>query len=101
MLRTLAFCTALATAPHVQAAGDAEYGEYLSSQCVTCHQASGSDKGIPPIVGWDESAFAAVMLSYKSREREHPVMRMIAGGLDSEQIEALAAYFAKLEPADP
>lgn len=101
MLRTLAFCTALVTAPHVQAAGDAEYGEYLSSQCVTCHQASGSDKGIPPIVGWDESAFAAVMLSYKSKEREHPVMRMIAGGLDTEQIEALAAYFAKLEPADP
>jgi len=101
MLRTLAFCTALVTAPHVLAAGDAEYGEYLSSQCVTCHQASGSDKGIPPIVGWDEAAFAAVMLSYKSKEREHPVMRMIAGGLDTEQIEALAAYFAKLEPADP
>ena len=101
MLRTVAFCMALVTASVAQATGDAEYGEYLSSQCVTCHQASGADKGIPPIVGWDETAFAAVMLSYKSKEREHPVMRMIAGGLDPEQIEALAAYFAKLAPVEP
>lgn len=101
MFRTLAFCTALVTASVAHAAGDTEYGEYLSSQCVTCHQASGTDKGIPPIVGWDETAFAAVMLSYKSMEREHPVMRMIAGGLDIEQIEALAAYFAKLAPVEP
>lgn len=101
MHRALAFCTALVLAPVAQAAGDAEYGEYLSSQCVTCHQASGTDKGIPPIIGWDQAAFAAVMLSYKSKEREHPVMRMIAGGLDGEQIEALAAYFATLRPVEP
>ena len=81
------------------AAGDAEYGEYLSSQCVTCHQASGADKGIPAIVGWDTESFTAVMLSYKTKEREHAVMQTIAASLDREQIEALAAYFAALEPS--
>lgn len=81
-------------------AGDVAYGEYLSSQCVTCHQTTGADAGIPPIVGWDEEAFAAVMLSYKAKERTHPVMQMIAGGLDSEQIAALAAFFATLRPQE-
>ena len=27
--------------------GDAEYGEYLSSECLTCHQSNGSNDGIP------------------------------------------------------
>ena len=99
MYRAIWFCAALILALGAQAAGDVEYGEYLSSQCVTCHQKSGADKGIPPIVGWEEVSFAAVMHSYKSKEREHPVMGMIASGLDNEQIDALAAYFATLESA--
>ena len=32
--------------------GDPEYGEYLSSECTTCHQADGDDDGIPSIVLW-------------------------------------------------
>lgn len=100
MPRAFLVCASLLAAPAAHAAGDVEYGEYLSSQCVTCHQASGADKGIPPILGWDEEAFAAVMQSYKTKEREHPVMRMIAGGLDAEQIEALAAYFATFDPEE-
>ena len=99
MIRGFALCAALLAAPCAHAGGDVEYGEYLSSQCVTCHQKSGADKGIPPIVGWDESSFAAVMHSYKAKHRKNPVMRMIASGLDGEQINALAAYFATIEPA--
>ena len=34
-----------------RAAGDRELGEYLSSECVTCHQLSGQFDGIPSIVG--------------------------------------------------
>ena len=39
------------------AAGDRALGEYLSSECVTCHQLSGRYQGIPPIVGWPEPSF--------------------------------------------
>lgn len=82
--------------PAMAAAGDVAYGEYLSAECVTCHQISGADQGIPPIIGWDAGAFVAVMNSYKHKEREHQVMQTISGRLDDEQIAALAAYFATI-----
>lgn len=77
--------------------GDAEYGEYLSSECTTCHQASGADAGIPSIVLWPEEDFVVAMHAYKNQTREHPVMNMVAGRLGDEEIAALAAYFATLE----
>lgn len=85
-------------APEVLAiVGDPEYGEYLSSDCMTCHQASGGDDGIPSIVGWPEEDFAVAMHSYKQKLRPHPVMQMMAGRLSNEEIAALAAYFKGLE----
>jgi cytochrome c553 len=81
-----------------QAAGDREFGQYLSSECVTCHQASGQYQGIPPIVGWPERSFIEVMHEYKSKKRDNPVMQTIAGKLSDEEIAALAAYFASLGP---
>jgi cytochrome c len=76
--------------------GDPEYGAYLSGECTTCHRADGADEGIPPIVGWSEETFAAAMQAYKSKSRLHPVMNMVAGRLNDEEIAALAAYFATL-----
>ncbi|MXX88427.1 MAG: hypothetical protein F4Y68_04130 [Boseongicola sp. SB0665_bin_10] len=77
--------------------GDPEYGEYLSSECTTCHRADGGDDGIPSIVRWGEDRFVTVMHAYKLGAREHPVMNMVAGRLGNEEIAALAAYFAALE----
>ena len=76
--------------------GDAEYGEYLASECTTCHQRDGSDRGIPSIIGWPEQDFVVAMHAYRQALRPHPVMRMMAQRLDDEQIAALAAYFATL-----
>lgn len=83
--------------------GDRELGQYLSSECVTCHQLSGKQsEGVPAIVGWPEDQFVAVMRAYKNRERENAVMRTIAGRLSQPDIEALAAYFGSLpKPAAP
>ena len=77
--------------------GDPEYGEYLSSECTTCHQAGGDDDGIPSIVLWPEEDFVIAMHAYKNKDRPNPVMQMMAGRLNSEEIAALAAYFATLE----
>ena len=82
------------------AAQDIEYGEYLSNQCTTCHQLSGKDNGIPPIVGWDAESFIAVLGSYKRKERENQAMQTIAASLGDEEIAALAAYFATLKPKE-
>lgn len=78
--------------------GDPEYGEYLSAECTTCHQASGADEGIPSITHWPEEDFVVALHAYKNKLRPHPVMQMIAGRLGNEEIAALAAYFATIAP---
>ena len=82
-----------------QAKGDRALGEYLSSECVTCHQLSGQFKGIPPIVGWPEANFIEIMKEYRHKKRPNPVMQMIAARLSEEEIASLALYFGSLKPA--
>ncbi len=79
------------------AMGDIEYGEYLGAECASCHH-SGANEAIPAINGMDAEVFVALMLAYRAKEMENPVMRMIAGRLDDEQIGSLALYFSALEP---
>ena len=77
--------------------GDVAFGEYLSSECVTCHQVSGkATEGVPSIVAWPEDQFIAVMHSYRAKERDNVVMQTIAARLADDEIAALAAYFARL-----
>ncbi len=95
----MAACSSAASTQNIQAAGDKAFGEYLSSECVTCHQVSGRFEGIPPIVGWPEESFIAIMKQYRTKERANPVMQTIAGKLSEEEIAALAAYFGSLKPA--
>ncbi|MCF6320371.1 MAG: hypothetical protein L3J32_01190 [Rhizobiaceae bacterium] len=80
--------------------GDFEYGEYLAAECVTCHSATGKDKGIPPITGWDAEGFISVMNAYKIKDLENPAMQLIAARLDEEQMASLALYFATLPEAE-
>ena len=80
--------------------GDVAFGEYLSSQCVTCHQLSGASNGIPPIVGWDTLSFYQVMDSYRLKVRENKAMQTIAASLSDKDIKSLAAYFATIEPKE-
>jgi cytochrome c553 len=79
--------------------GDKALGEYLASECVTCHQKSGRQVGgVPAIVGWPEDQFIAVMHSYQKGDRENPIMRTIAGPFKEDELLALAAYFGSLKP---
>ena len=81
------------------AMGDIEFGEYLGAECATCHHQAGVSEGIPAINGMDAEVFVALMLAYRSKEMENPVMQMIAGRLDDEEIGSLALYFSQLEPS--
>jgi cytochrome c553 len=80
------------------AAGDRGLGEYLSSECVTCHQLSGRYQGIPPIVGWPEASFIEIMNEYRDKRRSNPVMQTIAGKFSNDEVAALAAYFGSVKP---
>jgi len=78
--------------------GDAAYGKYLSSECVTCHQVSGRADGIPSIVGWPKEPFIRALFEYKTNVRNHQVMQNMTLNLGNEEIAALAAYFGSLDP---
>ncbi|MEL6597959.1 MAG: c-type cytochrome [Pseudomonadota bacterium] len=77
--------------------GDLEYGEYLSAECTTCHQANGDNDGIPGIIGWETEDFVTALHAYKEKHRANPVMQMVTGRLANDEIAALAAYFKSLE----
>ncbi len=97
---TSLFFTGTVSAENLLDGADVGYGEYLSGECVTCHSQKGVDKGIPVINGLDAEVFATVMNSYKTGDIQHPVMQMVAGRLDGEQIASLAVYFATVSTTD-
>ena len=76
--------------------GDIDYGEYLSSECTTCHHAQGIDEGIPSITGWPIESFVWALHSYKSGARKHPIMEMITQRLSNEEIASLAIFFESI-----
>jgi cytochrome c len=91
--------TAALLAENKAHAGDIALGEYLSAECLTCHQLSGhSTGGIPPIVGITEHHFVETLNAYKNGERRNEVMRNIAARLSLEDMAAIAAYFATQKP---
>lgn len=73
--------------------GDPDYGEYLSSECVTCHRADGADAGIPSITGWPKEDFMVALIAYREKYRPNEAMRLVASRLSNEEIAGLAAYF--------
>ena len=77
---------------------DLEYGEYLSSECTTCHLLSGKQSKIPTIVGWEQNSFIAVMRAYRDKELKNEVMQSIAFRLGDKELKSLAAYFATIKP---
>lgn len=90
---------AAAIAPSAAHAGpDVAFGEYLSNECVTCHQRSGNFNGIPSITGWPQETFVSALNAYRWRERNNPIMQTIADQLSDEDMAALAAYFESLGP---
>jgi len=96
-IAVVAFLLAAVSSSLSTAAGDRALGEYLSAECVTCHQVSGQTTGgIPAIVAWPEDQFVAVLKSYKDKHRDNQVMQTITARLTEEEIAALAAYFGSL-----
>ena len=76
--------------------GDIDYGEYLSSECMTCHHAQGLDDGIPSITNWPVESFVWALHSYKNGARKHPIMEMISQRLSNEEIASLAIFYESI-----
>jgi cytochrome c553 len=89
--------TLVALGGAANAGGDRELGEYLSSECVTCHQISGKFDGIPSIVARPEQDLIRALTEYREKIRENAVMRSIAIKFTDEEIAALASYFGSID----
>lgn len=76
---------------------DLAYGEYLASECVTCHRIGQGSEGVPQINGWPREAFIKAMFEYRVHARANRTMQMAAQRLDDAEIAALAAYFESAE----
>ena len=77
--------------------GDVAYGEYLASDCQTCHRSDNKNEGIPGINGREIIEIVYALHEYKNKYRQNEVMQMMAGSLGDEEIAALASYFASLQ----
>jgi cytochrome c len=74
-------------------ADDIAYGEYLASECVTCHSAN-ADGAIPALQTLRDHELIAALKAYREGTRTNAVMQSVARSLDDAAIEALAAYFS-------
>ena len=73
-----------------------EYGQYLSSQCSTCHRLNAYEGAIPPLGHLPQDYFIVAMREYKSGRRSNPAMVSVANALSDEEIEALAVYYTSI-----
>lgn len=65
--------------------------------CVGCHGANGQGNGpFPAIAGMEPGQFVSVMNSYKSGEKDNPMMNAAAGSLSDADLRELANYYAGL-----
>ena len=89
----------LAASTATSAAPDIELGRYLATQCVTCHRPGAPNPAgggaIPNIFGMAEPRFATLVKAYRAKQLPNQVMQNAVGNLKDDEIEALAAYFAR------
>jgi len=72
---------------------DPEYGEYLASECLTCHVGTSSGS-VPLIHGTPKASIVDALLAYKSGARTNSVMKLMSENLGDDEIAALAAFFS-------
>lgn len=76
----------LSNSPHIRT---------LAASCAACHGSNGNSAGITPtLADLDDSYFVTQMLAFKDGSRPATVMQRHAKGLNIDEINLLANYFA-------
>jgi cytochrome c553 len=92
---SLMFAFAMNTSSVAQS-GDAEAGKQKSATCTACHGVDGNSPvdQFPKIAGQVPGYIAAQLASFKSGERENPIMAGMVGALSEQDMADLDAYYA-------
>lgn len=111
MKKYLSYClTFLLVVPTASGFADGiERGRLISREgkgkgappCISCHGEGGqgnAEMGYPYLAGLPISYIARQLRAFKSGQRENAVMQPIAATLEEADIQALASYFAQLQP---
>ena len=80
-------------------AADAAAGKEKAAMCVVCHGLDGIAKvpDAPNLAGENAIYTTRQLEAFKSGERQHPQMSIIAQGLSDEDIADLAAWYASIK----
>ncbi|WP_181704886.1 c-type cytochrome [Chthonobacter rhizosphaerae] len=81
------------------AQSSAETGRRLAGQCATCHGLDGIAKmpDMPTIAGSAATYIERQLLAYRSGQRQHEVMSIIAKGLEDQAIRDLAKWYSSVK----
>jgi len=83
-----------------QAAGNPDAAKQYISMCTGCHTIPGYQASfprvyhVPKIGGQSAKYIESALHAYKKGERSHPTMKVIAEGLNDQQMADIAAYYA-------
>jgi len=80
-------------------AADASAGRKKAQQCAVCHGIDGvAKRPDAPNIGGESSMYLTKQLeAFRSGERHHEEMSIIASGLSDEDIADLAAWYSSLQ----
>jgi len=97
-LTAIAAILSLCIIPSVQAA-DIKSGSKLARQCAVCHGKNGiaTNPEAPNLAGESAIYIEKQLVAFKTGERNHRQMSIIAKGLEIEKIKDLAAWYAAME----
>jgi cytochrome c553 len=92
-------CVLIGFFPAPADAADARAGRQKTTACQACHGLDGLSKNpeAPNLAGQIESYLAKSLKDYRSGERKHESMNIVAKDLSDEDVADLAAYYASIE----
>lgn len=95
----LALALAALAAASPAAAGDPAAGRRKAAMCQTCHGIDGVGKmpDVPNIGGESAGYLVRQLEQFKSGERRHEQMSLVAASLSEADIADLAAWYASIE----
>ncbi len=95
----LAVLAAVALIAPAAAAGEAEAGRAKARMCQTCHGLDGIGRmpDVPNIGGESALYITRQLNAFRSGERRHEQMSIIAAGLGDDDIADLAAWYSSIE----
>lgn len=83
----------------VDACGSAEAGNKKAAMCAACHGKDGLSRrpDVPHIAGQSEIYMSEQLRRFRSGERVHPEMNVIAKSLTDEDINDLVAWYSSIK----